>query len=212
MLNGAIAALVAITAACAFVAPWAAIVIGFVAGVIVVLGVAARRARRHRRPDRRGRRARHGRASGARSRSGSSPLPELADEARDGPGGLFYGGGFHQLGVQALGLVAVGAFTFTASFLRPLADEDDGRDPHRAARSRRRASTCPSTACGATPSSTSRSPAATAPSTTRVTGSGRRLRRRLPRQLRRRGRGSVALWEPRSGSHSARVSAARRRR
>ena len=39
MLNGAIAALVAITAACAFVAPWAAIVIGFVAGVIVVLGV-----------------------------------------------------------------------------------------------------------------------------------------------------------------------------
>ncbi len=39
MLNGAIAALVAITAACAFVAPWAAIVIGLVAGAIVVLGV-----------------------------------------------------------------------------------------------------------------------------------------------------------------------------
>ena len=41
MLNGAIAALVAITAACAFVAPWAAILIGFVAGVIVVVGVLA---------------------------------------------------------------------------------------------------------------------------------------------------------------------------
>ena len=41
MLNGAIAALVAITAACAFVAPWAALVIGFVAGVVVVLGVLA---------------------------------------------------------------------------------------------------------------------------------------------------------------------------
>ena len=41
MLNGAIAALVAITAACAFVAPWAAIVIGFGAGVIVVFGVLA---------------------------------------------------------------------------------------------------------------------------------------------------------------------------
>jgi Amt family ammonium transporter len=39
MLNGAIGALVAITAACAFVAPWAAIVIGFVSGVIVVFGV-----------------------------------------------------------------------------------------------------------------------------------------------------------------------------
>ena len=39
MLNGVIAALVAITAACAFVSPWAAIVIGFVAGGIVVVGV-----------------------------------------------------------------------------------------------------------------------------------------------------------------------------
>ena len=39
MLNGAIAALVAITAACAFVAPWGAILIGFVAGVIVVFGI-----------------------------------------------------------------------------------------------------------------------------------------------------------------------------
>src|SRR5205814_9983949 len=39
MLNGAIAALVAITAACAFVAPWGAIVIGLVAGAIVVYGV-----------------------------------------------------------------------------------------------------------------------------------------------------------------------------
>ena len=39
MLNGAVAALVAITAACAFVAPWAAIVIGAVAGAIVVFGV-----------------------------------------------------------------------------------------------------------------------------------------------------------------------------
>ena len=64
MLNGAIAALVAITAACAFVAPWAAIVIGFVAGVIVVLRLAARRARRHRRPDGRARRAWHGRSLG----------------------------------------------------------------------------------------------------------------------------------------------------
>ncbi len=41
MLNGAIAALVAITAGCAFVAPWAAILIGFVAGGIVVFGVLA---------------------------------------------------------------------------------------------------------------------------------------------------------------------------
>ena len=39
MLNGVLAALVAITAASGFVAPWAAIVIGLVSGVIAVVGV-----------------------------------------------------------------------------------------------------------------------------------------------------------------------------
>jgi Amt family ammonium transporter len=43
-------------------------------------------------------------------------MPSLAESLDWGQGGLFYGGGAHQLGVQALGLVAVGAFTFTASF------------------------------------------------------------------------------------------------
>ena len=38
-MNGALAGLVAITAPCAFVDPWAAIVIGGVGGVVVVLGV-----------------------------------------------------------------------------------------------------------------------------------------------------------------------------
>ena len=64
MLNGAIAALVAITAACAFVAPWAAILIGFVSGIIVVARLAARRAGRDRRPGRRDRGARHVRRLG----------------------------------------------------------------------------------------------------------------------------------------------------
>ncbi len=39
MLNGVIAALVAVTAAAGFVAPWAAVVIGLVAGAIAVVGV-----------------------------------------------------------------------------------------------------------------------------------------------------------------------------
>ena len=43
-------------------------------------------------------------------------MPALAANLATGTGGLVYTGSFHQLGVQALGLVAVGGFTFTASF------------------------------------------------------------------------------------------------
>jgi Amt family ammonium transporter len=116
MLNGAIGALVAITAACAFVAPWAAIVIGFVAGVIVVLGVLA--VDKVGIDDPIGAIAAHGMSGVWGTLAlGFLAMPSLAEKLATGKGGLFYGGGFHQLGVQALGLVAVGAFTFTASFL-----------------------------------------------------------------------------------------------
>jgi Amt family ammonium transporter len=116
MLNGAIGALVAITAACAFVAPWAAIVIGFVAGVIVVLGVLA--VDKVGIDDPIGAIAAHGMSGVWGTLSlGFLTVPALSEKLATGTGGLFYGGGFHQLGIQALGLVAVGAFTFTASFL-----------------------------------------------------------------------------------------------
>ena len=72
LLNGVVAALVAVTAACGFVAPWAAIVIGFVAGAIAVGARALGRVDRDRRPDRRRRRARAWPESGARSRPASS--------------------------------------------------------------------------------------------------------------------------------------------
>ena len=115
MLNGAIAALVAITAACAFVAPWAAILIGFVAGVIVVFGVLF--VERIGIDDPVGALSAHGMAGIWGTLSlGFFTVPALAEKLETGGGGLFYGGGLHQLGIQALGLAAVGAFTFSASF------------------------------------------------------------------------------------------------
>jgi ammonium transporter, Amt family len=115
MLNGAVAALVAITAACAFVAPWAAIVIGLVAGVIVVLGVLV--VERARIDDPIGAISAHGMAGVWGTLSlGFLALPSQAESLATGSGGLLYGGGFHQLGVQLVGLVAVGSFTFAASF------------------------------------------------------------------------------------------------
>ncbi len=120
MLNGAIAALVAITAACAFVAPWAAIIIGFVAGVIVVVGVIG--VEKVGIDDPVGALAAHGMAGVWGTLSlGFLTAPKLAERLATGKGGLFYGGGLHQLGQQALGLAAVGGFTLGASFLVLLA-------------------------------------------------------------------------------------------
>src|SRR6186713_3260764 len=116
MLNGAIAALVAITAACAFVAPWAAIVIGLVSGAIVVLGVLF--VERIGIDDPVGALSAHGMSGMWGTLAlGFLTVPKLAENLETGRGGLLYGGGFHQLGIQVLGLVTVGAFTFTASFL-----------------------------------------------------------------------------------------------
>ena len=115
MLNGAVAALVAITAACGFVAPWAAIVIGLVAGAIAVLGVLF--VERIGIDDPVGAVAVHG-LSGVWGTlaTGLFALPSLAASLDTGRGGLVYTGSFAQLGTQALGLVAVGAFTFSISF------------------------------------------------------------------------------------------------
>jgi ammonium transporter, Amt family len=116
MLNGAIAALVAITAACAFVEPWAALVIGFGAGAIVVLG--SRLVERVRIDDPVGAIAAHGMAGVWGTLAlGFVAAPDLAKRLGTGTGGLFYTGSASQLGTQALGLLAVGVFTFGISFL-----------------------------------------------------------------------------------------------
>jgi Amt family ammonium transporter len=116
MLNGAIAALVAITAGCAFVEPWAALVIGLGAGVIVVLGTAV--VARARIDDPVGAIPAHGMAGVWGTLAlGLVASPSLAERLDTGTGGLFYTGSLDQLGTQALGLLAVGAFTFGTSFL-----------------------------------------------------------------------------------------------
>src|SRR6266511_1904362 len=115
MLNGVLAALVAITAASGFVAPWAAIVIGLVSGLIAVAGVLF--VERIGIDDPIGAVSVHGMAGvWGTLATGIFAVPALASNLATGSGGLVYTGSFHQLGVQALGLVAVGAFTFSASF------------------------------------------------------------------------------------------------
>jgi len=115
MLNGVIAALVAITAACGFVAPWSAVVIGAVAGSIAVVGVLW--VERIGIDDPIGAVAVHGMAGVWGTLAvGLFAVPSLASNLATGSGGLFYTGSLHQLGVQALGLAAVGTFTFALSF------------------------------------------------------------------------------------------------
>jgi Amt family ammonium transporter len=115
MLNGVIAALVAVTAASGFVAPWAAIVIGLVAAAIAVVAVPL--VERIGIDDPIGAVAVHGLAGvWGTLATGVFAVPALAANLGTGSGGLVYTGSFRQLGVQALGLLAVGAFTFSASF------------------------------------------------------------------------------------------------
>jgi len=115
MLNGVLAALVAITAACGFVAPWAAVLIGFVAATIAVVAVPL--VERLGIDDPIGAVAVHGLAGvWGTVATGLLAVPALAATVGVGRGGLLYTGSPYQLGIQALGLVAVGAFTFTASF------------------------------------------------------------------------------------------------
>jgi ammonium transporter, Amt family len=113
--NGAIAALVAITASCAFVAPWASIVIGFVAGIIMYTVLLA--VDRIGVDDPLGAIAAHGMGGVWGTLScGIFATPELVEATGFGQPGLLYGGGLAQLGVQALGIVSCGGFVFVTSY------------------------------------------------------------------------------------------------
>lgn len=106
-LNGSLAGLVAITAPCAFVEPWAAVLIGGVAGVLVI--VAADAVERAKIDDPVGAFAVHGACGIWGTLSiGLFALPTLTFAGEmAGKGGLFTSGdGLALLGVQALGSVS----------------------------------------------------------------------------------------------------------
>ena len=111
--SGAVAGLVAITPACAFVAPWAAVVIGFIAGILCALAVSLK--------------YKFGFddsldvvgvhlvggiwGSLAIGLFGASAVNSI------GLDGLFYGGGTTLLGKQALGVALVAGYSFIATLI-----------------------------------------------------------------------------------------------
>ena len=116
MGNGALAGLVAITAPCAFVEPWAAVVIGVIAGLAVPPLVLF--FEKIRIDDPVGALPVHGIAG----IWGTLACGLFADATRVealgvGEAGLLVGGGAHQLWVQFYGVAATVAFTFTLSLI-----------------------------------------------------------------------------------------------
>ena len=111
-LNGALAGLVGITAPCAVVSPAAALFIGLIAGILVVFGIDWMN--RLRIDDPVGAVPVHGLCgiwgTLAVGLFGQAGLGSPSD-------GLLYGGGFGQLGIQCLGVLACYAFAGIAMFL-----------------------------------------------------------------------------------------------
>lgn len=111
--SGAVAGLVAITPACAFVAPWAAVVIGIIAGVLCSLAVSLKY------------------VFGFDDSLdvvgvhlvggiwGSLAIGLFGSTAVNSVGldGLFFGGGFDLLGKQAYGVAFVGVYSFLMTLL-----------------------------------------------------------------------------------------------
>lgn len=111
-INGCLAGLVAITAGCAFVSVESAMIIGAIAGVVVVLAVMLFDRGRIDDP------------VGATSVHlvcgvfGTFAVGLFAESRfNGGADGLFFGGGASLLGTQSLGILAVGGFVFGVSLL-----------------------------------------------------------------------------------------------
>jgi Amt family ammonium transporter len=111
--SGAVAGLVAITPACGFVDPWAAMVIGLLAGSICAWAVGLKYKLNY--DDSLDVVGVHmvGGIVGAVSLGFFAAYPFLDQQSE----GLFYGGGFGQLGLQILGPVAVGGYSFIVTYV-----------------------------------------------------------------------------------------------
>jgi ammonium transporter, Amt family len=116
MGNGAIAGLVAITAPCAYIDPWASVVVGLIAGVIVppiVVGVDKLRV-----DDPVGALPAHGVAGiWGTLACGLFTTQDRVTSLGVGEAGLLTEGNGHQLWVQFYGILATVGFTFAASFV-----------------------------------------------------------------------------------------------
>ncbi len=110
-INGLLAGLVAITPACAYVSVTSSLIIGSVAGVLVVF--ASFFFDKLKLDDPVGATSVH-LANGI---FGTLSIGLFAEKGVNGNqiDGLFFGGGLKQLGIQAVGVVTVGAFVFVAS-------------------------------------------------------------------------------------------------
>jgi len=118
--SGAVAGLVAITPACGFVDPWAAIVIGIIAGVVCAYAVGLKYKFGY--DDSLDVVGVHlvGGVLGAVSLGFFSKYPFLTTDnglTRAQGKGLFYGGGASQLVWQLVGPLAVGVFSFVVAFV-----------------------------------------------------------------------------------------------
>jgi len=110
-INGFLAGLVAITAGCANVGPMSAMMIGAIAGVLVVYAVEFID-QRLRLDDPVGAISVHG-VCGA---FGTLAVGLFADASYGGISGLLFGGGFDQLAVQFIGVAATFGFVFITAF------------------------------------------------------------------------------------------------
>ncbi|MCW2945853.1 MAG: hypothetical protein JWR24_2570 [Actinoallomurus sp.] len=120
MASGAVAGLVAITPACASVNPVGAIIVGLIAGALCSVAVGMKtRFGFDDSLDVVGVHAVGGAAGALLIGFLATPTVTgiLTPAKGDGPAGLLYGGGFSQLGKQAIGVAMVGVYSFVVTWI-----------------------------------------------------------------------------------------------